>query len=308
VSANPRSVAGSTVLITGAASGMGRATAELFAAEGAHVALTDIAAESVREAADDLVHRGFSAEAWTLDVADAAAIEAVVAEAAARFGGLDILVNNAGVMAIPYRQTADGFEMQFGTNHLGHFALTGLLIDPLRARPGARVVTVTSLAAHIGRIDFDDLQHTRRYHRWAAYGQAKLANQLFTLELDRRSRAAGYELVSVAAHPGYAATNLQTTGPALRGSRLGVMGAAAANRLFAQSDSQGALPSLYGATADGVRGGEYYGPGRLLGRRGQPTRVRPPRAARDAETARRLWQVSEQLTGVHFGGIHQRAV
>jgi NAD(P)-dependent dehydrogenase (short-subunit alcohol dehydrogenase family) len=222
--------------------------------------------------------------------------------------GLDLLINNAGVMAIPKLPTADGNEAQFGTNHLGHFALTGLLLPALLVRPGARVVTVSSMVAVIGRIPFDDLQGVGGYNRWLAYAQSKLANLLFAFELARRVSVAEVDLVSVAAHPGYADTNLQTTGPALRGSRLGVRAARAANRVFAQSAGQGALPVLYGATAPGVRGGEYFGPAGPFGMRGPPTRVRPPRAARDAETARRLWQVSEQLTGVHYVGVQQPAV
>jgi NAD(P)-dependent dehydrogenase (short-subunit alcohol dehydrogenase family) len=217
--------------------------------------------------------------------------------------GLDLLVNNAGVMAVPKLTTADGFETQFGTNHLGHFALTGLLLPALLARPGARVVTVSSRLASFGRIHFDNLQGDAGYNQWLAYAQSKLANLLFAFELARRVSGVELNLVSVAAHPGYAATNLQTTGPALRGSRLGVRQAKIGNRLFAQPASQGAWPTLYAATAARVRGGEYFGPRRLFGMRGQPTRDRPPRAARDAETARRLWQISEQLTGVHFDGL-----
>jgi NAD(P)-dependent dehydrogenase (short-subunit alcohol dehydrogenase family) len=241
-----------------------------------------------------------------LDLGDLASVRRFTDSYHNAHGGLDLLVNNAGVMAIPKLTTTDGFETQFGTNHLGHFALTGLLLPALLARPGSRVVTVSSSVAVIGRIRFDDLQGAG-YNPWLAYGQSKLANLLFSFELARRASVADLDLVSVAAHPGYAATNLQTTGPALRGSRLGVRGAAAANRVLAQSDSQGALPVLYGATAPGLRGGEYFGPDRLFGMRGQPTRVRPPRAARNPETARRLWQVSEQLTGVHFGGVEQSA-
>jgi NAD(P)-dependent dehydrogenase (short-subunit alcohol dehydrogenase family) len=251
---------------------------------------------------------GAAVEVMELDLGDLSSVRRFADAYHNAHEGLDLLINNAGVMAVPKLPTADGFETQFGTNHLGHFALTGLLLPGLLARPAPRVVTVSSRVAVIGRIHFDDLQSDGGYNRWLAYARSKLANLLFAFELARRISVAELDLVSVAAHPGYAATNLQATGPALRGSRLGVKGAAAANRLFAQSDSQGALPCLYGATAEGVRGGEYYGPGRLFGMRGQPTRVRPPRAARDAETARRLWQVSEQLTGVHFGGIHQPAV
>jgi NAD(P)-dependent dehydrogenase (short-subunit alcohol dehydrogenase family) len=296
--------------VTGANSGLGFQTALQLAGHRASVVLACRSMVKGAAAATRIMDAspGAAVEVMELDLGDVSSIRRFADAYHNGHEGPDLLINNAGVMAVPKLPTSDGFETQFGTNHLGHFALTGLLLPGMLARPAPRVVTVSSRVAVIGRIHFDDLQSDGGYNRWLAYARSKLANLLFAFELARRISVAELDLVSVAAHPGYAATNLQTTGPALRGSRLGVMGAAAANRLFAQSDSQGALPSLYGATADGVRGGEYYGPGRLLGMRGQPTRVRPPRAARDAETARRLWQVSEQLTGVHFGGIHQRAV
>ena len=206
-------------------------------------------------------------------------------------------------MGIPRRETADGFEMQFGTNHLGHFALTGLLLDRLLSRPGARVVTVSSELARLGRIRFDDLAGTRRYGKWTAYAQAKLANQLFTLELDRRATARGVDLTSVASHPGYAATNLQAVGPQMSGSgtmkRLGDLG----NSVVAQSAAAGALPSLYAATAAGVRGGQYFGPDKLFGMRGSPAPASFVRAARNPDTARHLWQVSEELTGVRYAPL-----
>ena len=238
-----------------------------------------------------------------LDLADLASVRTFAADFSAEHDGLDILLNNAGVMAIPRRETADGFEMQFGTNHLGHFALTGLLLDSLLARPGARVVTVSSEAARIGRIRFDDLQGSRRYGKWTAYGQAKLSNQLFALELDRRATDRGVDLVSVAAHPGYAATNLQAVGPRMSGSsimeRINDLG----NLVFAQPAADGALPSLYGATAPGVRGGQYFGPDRFFGMRGHPKPASFVPAARDPDTARRLWEVSEKLTGIRFGAL-----
>jgi NAD(P)-dependent dehydrogenase (short-subunit alcohol dehydrogenase family) len=211
------------------------------------------------------------------------------------------------VMAIPRRTTADGFEMQFGTNHLGHFALTAHLLDSLLARPGARVVTVSSQAALSGKIRFDDLQGEHKYGKWTAYGQAKLANQLFTVELDRRARRAGASLIAVAAHPGYAATNLQSVGPQMSGSgvleRLMVFG----NSIMAQSAAAGALPSLYAATAPDVMGDRYYGPDRLFGTRGNPTSVSFVRAARDQAAAARLWKVSEELTSVGFGALDAQA-
>jgi NAD(P)-dependent dehydrogenase (short-subunit alcohol dehydrogenase family) len=197
-------------------------------------------------------------------------------------------------MAAPRGRTADGFELQFGTNHLGHFALTGLLLDMLEGREDARVVTLSSGAHRGARIAFDNLQGERRYFRWRAYAQSKLANLLFALELDRRLRAAGSSVKSLAAHPGYAHTNLQTSGP----PRLDAILMAPINRFYAQSDEMGALPTLYAATAPGLEGGAFIGPDGIGEGRGYPTRVSPSAAARDEETARRLWEVSEELTGV----------
>jgi NAD(P)-dependent dehydrogenase (short-subunit alcohol dehydrogenase family) len=209
---------------------------------------------------------------------------------------LDLLVNNAGVMATPLRRTADGFELQLGTNHLGHFALAGLLLEHLR---DARVVTVASGAHRMGKIDFDDLQSERGYQRWRAYGQSKLANLLFAFELQRRADAAGFPLTSVAAHPGYSATNLQLAGPAMEGSFVrGVIGRVG-NVLLAQSDERGAWNTLYAATED-LPGGTYVGPDGIAEMRGHPTLVTASGAATDEATAKRLWDVSADLTGVSY--------
>ncbi len=188
--------------------------------------------------------------------------------------------------------------MQFGTNHLGHFALTGLLVDRLIARPGARVVTISSEVARIGRIRFDDLQGQRRYGKWTAYAQSKLANQLFTLELDRR--VSSKDIVSVAAHPGYAATNLQGVGPQMSGSKIMEKVTNLENAVFAQTAAMGALPALYAATSPDVAGARYYGPDQLFGMRGYPKQVHFVRAARNRDTARRLWEISEELTDVRY--------
>src|SRR5207253_1349907 len=191
---------------------------------------------------------------------------------------------------------ADGFELQFGTNHLGHFALTGLLLDRMAGRDGARVVTVSSGAHRMGRINFDDLEGQRSYGRWRAYGQSKLANLLFAFELDRRLREAGSTIHSLAAHPGYAATNLQFAAA----PRLDRMVMAVGNRIMAQSAEMGALPLLYAATYPGLEGGTYVGPGSFFEQRGYPKPVAASAAARDEESARKLWAVSEELTSVHF--------
>ena len=296
-------LSGRTAVVTGANSGLGFESALALSRAGASVVLAcrdqakgADALERIRRAAPDA-----DVALARLDLADLASVGEFADGYRAGHDGLDILLNNAGVMAIPRRETADGFEMQFGTNHLGHFALTVLLFDSLAARPGARVVTVSSQAALMGRIE--DLQGTRRYGKWTAYGQAKLANQLFTLELDRRATRHGTDLVSVAAHPGFAATNLQAVGPQMSGSGVMERLSGLGNSVFAQSAAAGALPSLYAATAPGVRGGQYFGPDGLFGTRGHPKAVSFVRAARDPDAARRLWVVSEELTDVRFDAL-----
>ena len=298
-------LAGRSAVVTGANGGLGYETALALTGAGAQVVLAcrdqvrgGVALERIRQAVPD-----GDVQLQRLDLADLASVRTFATDFSSAHDALDILVNNAGVMAIPRRETADGFEMQFGTNHLGHFALTGLLLDHLLARPGARVVTVSSIMARIGRIRFDDLQGSRRYGNWSAYGQSKLANQLFALEMSRRATARGTDLVSAAAHPGNAATGLQDVAPRMRGSKVEERLWHLENRLFAQTAADGALPILYAATAPGVRGGQYFGPDRLFGLRGHPTPLSMVGAARDPETARRLWAVSEQLTGVRFGAL-----
>jgi NAD(P)-dependent dehydrogenase (short-subunit alcohol dehydrogenase family) len=297
-----------TAVVTGANSGLGFETALALARAGAHVVLACRDQAKGADAVERIRHAvpGADVRFRRLDLADLGSVGAFATEFAGGHDGLDTLVNNAGVMAIPRRETADGFEMQFGTNHLGHFALTGLLLDCLLARPGARVINVSSMVAKMGRIRFDDLQGARRYGKWSAYAQAKLANQLFTLELDRRVSRRSLDLLSVAAHPGYAATNLQTVGPRMSESGLMERLSDLANSVFAQTAAAGALPSLYAATSPDVRGGRFYGPDGLFGMHGHPKSVPFERAARDPETARRLWDVSEELTGVRFGDLDDR--
>ncbi len=293
---------GKTVLITGANSGLGFEAAKLLAGRGARVimAVRD-PARGERAAAE--IRRAVPAaqlELLPLDLASLAAIQDAAAAFAQDHDRLDILLNNAGVMAIPRRATADGFEMQFGTNHLGHFALTGLLLPILEQTSGARVVTVSSGMHILGRINFADLQGERGYQPWSAYGQSKLANLLFAYELQRRLAAAGSQIISVAAHPGYAATNLQTVGPEMAGSALGQRLMAFANRRFAQSAAMGALPEVYAATAPDVRGGDYIGPDCWLGQSGFPKKATSSRRSHDQEVAAQLWAVSEALTGAPF--------
>jgi NAD(P)-dependent dehydrogenase (short-subunit alcohol dehydrogenase family) len=287
---------GRTAAVTGANSGLGLVTARELARAGARVVLACRNLDKGHMAVDEI--RSAVPEAQLqleeLDLASLASVRGFVDRFRATHDGLDLLINNAGVMAPPRRRTADGFELQFGTNHLGHFALTTALLDKLEGREDARVVTLSSTAHKMGRINFDNLGGDRHYFRWNAYGQSKLANLLFALELDRRLRAAGSTVKSLAAHPGYAATNLQSAGPPLVDRLVMKVG----NALVAQSDEMGALPILYAATEPGLAGGTYIGPDSFREQRGHPTIVQPNGRARDPATARRLWDVSERLTAV----------
>ena len=276
---------GRTVVVTGATSGIGRVAARELARVGAHVVLAvRDTARGERVAAE----MPGSTEVRHLDLTDLSAVRAF---AGAWEGDLDVLVNNAGVMAVPESRTADGFETQIGTNHLGHFALTGLLLDHVTDR----VVTVSSGAHRMGRIRLDDLNWERGYKRWPAYGQSKLANLLFTLELQRRLTEAGSPVRALAAHPGWSATHLQErTGSVLQNTLMAV-----GNRLIAQSDEAGAWPTLFAVSQD-LPAGAYVGPGGPGEARGNPKLVGRSSAASDAETARRLWELSERLTGVTY--------
>jgi NAD(P)-dependent dehydrogenase (short-subunit alcohol dehydrogenase family) len=291
---------GRTAIVTGANSGLGLVTARELARRGACVILAcrnmDKGAHAAREI--ERTSLGADVELAPLDLGDLSSVEAFAENFRSRHEheGLDLLINNAGVMAPPRRQTVDGFELQLGTNLLGHFALTARLIGLMESRTDARVVTLSSNAHKMGRIDFDDLQSERRYTRWGAYGQSKLADLMFSLELNRRLRASGSSVKSVAAHPGYAATNLQTAAaPAL--DRIVMQ---FTNLIVAQSADMGALPSLYAATYPDLAGGSYIGPDGIGEFRGHPHLVSPNRAARDEQVAARLWSVSEELTGVRF--------
>jgi NAD(P)-dependent dehydrogenase (short-subunit alcohol dehydrogenase family) len=242
-------------------------------------------------------------EALELDLAQLDSLRGFAEKFLSRHPQLHLLCNNAGVMAIPRRTTADGFEMQLGTNHLGHFALTGLLLERLLATPGARVVTTSSSAHRIGKLRFDDLQSERSYGKWACYGQSKLANLLFAYELQRRLAARGSEVISVACHPGYTATNLQLVGPRMQDSRLAERLAVWSNRVVSQDVETGTLPTLYAATAPDVRGGDYIGPRDFFESWGPPVKVQSSARSHDAEAAARLWQVSTELTGVGFAAL-----
>jgi len=285
-------LSGRTALVTGANSGLGYATALELARHGARVLLACRNPVHAEQALQRLRTEGAAGELVELDLSSLGSVAAAAAEVGSRLASLDLLVLNAGVMAPPRTLTQDGFELQLGTNHLGHFALAARLLPLLLTAPAPRVVSVSSGAHRMGRVAFDDLMGERSYGRWSAYGQSKLANLLFIRELDRRF---GNGLTAAAAHPGYAATDLQTG----QGQPLMELVMRLGNATIAQSAAQGAWPSLYAATAPDVRGGEYFGHG-LLELRGHPTRARRSSAAQDDAVAARLWQVSEQLTGVPF--------
>ncbi len=283
---------GHVAVVTGANSGLGLIDARELHRAGATVIA---ACRNVEKGRSALGATGV--EVRSLDLADLSSVRAFAQQLAVDHPRLDLLINNAGVMAPPRRLTKDGFESQFGTNHLGHFALTGQLLGPLSAAPAPRVVTVSSGMHQIGSIKFDDLQREHHYNNWLAYGQSKLANLMFCFELARRAAAAGSALLSLAAHPGYSATNLQFAGPAHAYERWFM---AVANRLYAQRPEMGALPTLYAATEPGLPGGTYVGPDGFMEGRGYPKVVTAAGKAYDESAWRRLWEASEQLTGVTY--------
>jgi NAD(P)-dependent dehydrogenase (short-subunit alcohol dehydrogenase family) len=289
---------GRTAVVTGATGGIGGSVARELARAGALVVIA--ARDSARgEARAQEIRAAVPAaqvEVRRLDLASLAAVRAFAEGYAGAHEGPDLLINCAGVMAVPEQRTEDGFELQFGVNHLAHFALTGLLLPTMKNRVGARVVTVSSLNHQWGRIDWDDPQQTRRYKAWRGYNQSKLANLLFAFELDRRLRAAGAAAESLAAHPGYTDTGLQGR---VGGAAVRVV-LQVTNRLFGQAPDMGALPVLYAAAAPGVPGGSYIGPRRFGETRGHPALARASAAARDPALAARLWALSEELTGVSF--------
>ena len=296
-----------TIVVTGANSGLGYEATKELARKGATVVMACRSLDRGREAAyqirDELPNgTGGRLDVRRCDLADLASVESFADGVRADYGELDVLCNNAGVMAIPRQETAEGFEMQLGVNHLGHFALTGQLLDLLVATPGeTRVVTHSSGAHTAGSVDFDDLMRERSYDKWEAYGQSKLANLHFAYELQRRLDDAGVtDTKSVACHPGWAATNLQYRGPEEMGSRVRYGAMKIANGLIAQSAAQGALPLLYAATAPDAEGGGYYGPDGFQGMRGYPEKQESSDASYDDAVSDRLWAVSEELTGVSY--------
>lgn len=295
---------GRTAIVTGANSGLGYETVLALAGKGAHVI---IACRSIKrgDEAHAQILRQFpnaSLEVIALDLGSLESVRAFADAFKRDHNRLDMLINNAGVMAPPRAETADGFEMQIGVNHLGHFALTGLLLDVLLRTPGSRVVTVSSNAQYMGRINFDDLQSQRSYSRYGAYYQSKLANVLFAFELQRRLEVVGASTISVAVHPGLVKTNLQSTTVQVSGAHGERLMYGMLLPLLAQTPAEGARPQLYAATMPDVKGGEHIAVA-YMHMRGHPTRVRAARAAYNEADARRLWEVSEKLAGVTYDAL-----
>jgi NAD(P)-dependent dehydrogenase (short-subunit alcohol dehydrogenase family) len=290
---------GRVAVVTGANSGLGLIAARELARHGASVVMAcrNVGKGETARAELSATVPNAELQVSALDLGDLASVRAFAGRIAAERDRVDVLVNNAGVMAPPRRLTTDGFESQLGTNHLGHFALTGLLLGGLHAAAEPRVVTMSSAVHRIGQIKFDDLQREHGYNNWLAYAQSKLANLMFCFELQRRATAAGSPLRSVAAHPGYAATNLQTAGPSRFYEKwLGIAG----NRLIAQSAEMGALPALYAASTPELPGGSFVGPDGIGEVRGYPHVVTAAGKAYDEGAWRRLWEASEALTGVSY--------
>lgn len=295
-------LSGKLAIVTGANSGLGLETTAGLTAAGASVVMACRNPAKAQSALEDIKRRVPNAqvELMTLDLSSLESVRAFAAAYSQRHPRLDILCNNAGVMALPYQLTQDGFEMQIGTNHLGHFALTGLLLDSLRAAPSARVVSVASIAHRGTRgLNLDDLHWQREtYKKGEGYARSKLANLLFSFELNRRLQAAHSTVIAVAAHPGYAATNI--VGAASEGSVLKRLAVQIGNIILAQPAKMGAWPTLYAATMPDVHGGDYYGPRGLFEFRGLPKKVGSSPAAQDLTAASRLWQISEEMTDVRY--------
>jgi len=293
---------GKLVIVTGGNSGIGYEAGLALAGKNAQMILAVRSVKKGEEAAKAIRQRHPQSQVTVtaLDLADLKSIRTFAESFLAKHDRLDILINNAGVMALPARKTVDGFEMQFGTNHLGHFALTGLLLPAIKATPNTRVVTVSSFVHTSGDIYFDDLQSEKKYDKWGAYAQSKLANLLFAYELQRRCDAAGIKLVSAGCHPGYAATNLQNAGPQMDGATLSSWMMNVGSFLFAQSQKMGALPTLFAAVAPQVNGCDYIGPTSLGGMRGYPDKVKSNDKSYNEVLAKKLWTVSEELTGVIY--------
>jgi NAD(P)-dependent dehydrogenase (short-subunit alcohol dehydrogenase family) len=286
---------GKVAIVTGANSGIGYETARALTQKGATVIMACRNMDKAKKAASQIRAENPSGEieVMQLDLGDLDSVHTFADEFKNRYILLNLLINNAGIMHPPYGQTRQGFETQCGVNHLGHFALTGLLLDIIMHTPVSRVVTVSSLYHMFGRINFDNLNAEKRYNASAAYSQSKLANMLFTYELQRSLKVAGNDTIATAAHPGWTETNLQQHSGTLR----------FLNRFFAQTPEMGALPTLRAATAVDVQGGDYYGPGKRMGMVGYPKKIKSTARSHNTAVASKLWDVSEELTGVHYSFV-----
>ncbi len=295
------SQSGKVFAITGANSGLGLEAAKILAGRGAHLVLLCRTETKAQRAMEEIKAQSprASLSFVPLDLADLSSVRRAAEQVRNEYEQLHALINNAGVMALPRRETADGFEMQLGTNHLGHFAFTAALMPQVEAAQG-RVVNVSSIYHKIGRMKFDDLMGERSYEKWTAYAQSKLANVLFTLELERRLRQASRRAIAVACHPGYASTNLQMVGPEMSGSGFmrGMM--KLSNTLVAQSSTQGSWPTVYAAAGEHAQGGGYYGPNGIGEVRGRVGVAKLAARARDTQAAQRLWDASLELTGASW--------
>ena len=289
---------GRVVLVTGGNSGLGFHTCRMLAAKGAQVLLASRSSLRGDQARTEILHSLPDAKLETvdLDLADLESVQRCAGNLRNELSSLDILVNNAGVMAIPRQETVQGFERQFGVNHLGHFALTGALLPLLLGTPGSRIVNISSMAHRSSRMNFSDLHGQRKYRAFGAYAQSKLANLLFTLELQRRLETKGSGAICVSAHPGFAATNLQYAAAREKGSRSELILMRFLNALLSQSAEQGALPQLYAATAPDVSGGDYIGPDGWMQMRGYPKKHRAKETAYDEKAAQELWRLSVEMT------------
>jgi NAD(P)-dependent dehydrogenase (short-subunit alcohol dehydrogenase family) len=292
---------GKIIVVTGANSGLGFECSKTLAEKGATVVMAVRNMEKGEKAQADILKEqpNASLDLMELDLASLDSIHEFAADFKAKYDRLDVLLNNAGIMAIPRRETADGFEMQLGVNHLGHFALTGLLLDVIVNTPNARIHNVTSTANFTGSIDFDDLMGEENYSRWGAYGQSKLANVFFTFELHKRLTAAGFDTMANVSHPGLVIGNLQANSVEQSGTNIEALLYRIAQPILAQDISMGILSMLYGMTAEDAKGGVLYGP-RYFHHRGYPAETRANKAAYDAEALKRFWEVSEELTGVTY--------
>jgi len=293
---------GKVAVVTGANSGLGFNTTRELAIKGAKVIMACRNLEKGEIARQCILDERVAVEPelWHLNLASLESIKQFALKFAAAGSGLDLLINNAGLMAIPYDRTEDGFEMQFGVNHLGHFALTAWLWPRLSETKGSRVIQVGSLAHYIGKIRFEDIHWEKGYKKWSAYGMSKLANLLFIRELANRLIESGGSVTVAAAHPGYADTELQAKSSRMKGNNLGAASMNLINKVVAQTGAKGALPTLYAATAEGISQGDYFGPGGLMKLHGWPVPDSPSKKLVNNEVARRLWEVSESLTGIEF--------